>query len=303
MTTQGRPPVSEVPAAGTPTLSRTLEQTVSITPNPDRLEDLRAEYTETGMVTSDGAVWLFSQVVVLREQVQRLKAEAVVSVVPPATNQAAPVDRAAVLREAAERLAEMRAAEREWLPATGLHKGEQELRRLADEVQAGGPSREATEPQPETQTAPTAADVQHMLARMRTDAATHDLGHLLGLLARWAASSEGRDVLLDDLIAGGYRLPHACGNCEGIDPDSCLKNPDRAAPAVSSRPGTEQEAWDVPDARPGTTDYTLTHGAAKAQPAADGWRGATEIVPEREVQRLAATGLVGYRQDRGRLLH
>lgn len=33
------------------------------------------------------------------------------------------------------------------------------------------------------------------------------------------------------------------------------------------------------------------------------WRGATEIVPDREVQHLAATGLVGYRQDRGRLLH
>jgi hypothetical protein len=33
------------------------------------------------------------------------------------------------------------------------------------------------------------------------------------------------------------------------------------------------------------------------------WRGATELVPDREVQRLAAAGLVGYRQDRGRLLH
>ncbi|MFB7597226.1 hypothetical protein [Streptomyces sp. NPDC056160] len=47
-----------------------------------------------------------------------------------------PADRAAVLREAAGRLAELRAAEREWLPATGLHKGEQELRRMADETAA-----------------------------------------------------------------------------------------------------------------------------------------------------------------------
>lgn len=45
-------------------------------------------------------------------------------------------DRAAVLREAADRLAELRAAEREWLPATGLHKGEQELRRMAGETPA-----------------------------------------------------------------------------------------------------------------------------------------------------------------------
>jgi hypothetical protein len=164
----------------------------------------------------------------------------------------APADRAATLREAADTLGRMDydTDSHDYGYDTyrdawngGVMDGADKLRRMAVEAeQAGGPSREATEPQPETQTAPTAADVQHMLARMRTDAATHDLGHLLGLLARWAASSEGRDVLLDDLIAGGYRLPHACGNCEGIDPDSCLKNPDRAAPAVSSRPGTEQEA-------------------------------------------------------------
>ncbi|EGX60132.1 hypothetical protein SZN_09426 [Streptomyces zinciresistens K42] len=42
--------------------------------------------------------------------------------------------------------------------------------------------------------------------------------------------------------------------------------------------------------------------AAEAE-SADVWVGATEIVPDREVQRLAATGLVGYRQDGGRLLH
>jgi hypothetical protein len=33
------------------------------------------------------------------------------------------------------------------------------------------------------------------------------------------------------------------------------------------------------------------------------WYGAVELVPDREVERLAATGLVGYQQDRGRLLH
>jgi len=55
--------------------------------------------------------------------------DAVLAVLP------VPADRAAVLREAADRLAELRAAEREWLPATGLHKGEQELRRMTDEAQ------------------------------------------------------------------------------------------------------------------------------------------------------------------------
>jgi len=39
--------------------------------------------------------------------------------------------RGAALSWAADRLHGMRMAEREWLPATGLHQGEQELRRLA----------------------------------------------------------------------------------------------------------------------------------------------------------------------------
>lgn len=43
--------------------------------------------------------------------------------------------RAAAFREAADLLHDMRMAEREWLPATGLHKGEQALRRLADEAE------------------------------------------------------------------------------------------------------------------------------------------------------------------------
>jgi hypothetical protein len=42
--------------------------------------------------------------------------------------------RETAFREAAGRLHEMRMAEREWLPATGLHKGEQELHRMADEA-------------------------------------------------------------------------------------------------------------------------------------------------------------------------
>jgi hypothetical protein len=46
----------------------------------------------------------------------------------------ASTDRGAVLEEAADRLGELRIAEREWLVACGLDKGEQELRRVADET-------------------------------------------------------------------------------------------------------------------------------------------------------------------------
>lgn len=92
------------------------------------------------------------------------------------------------------------------------------LRRMADVPAAVVSGRAADETQ---------GAARQMLTRMRGDAATHDLGELLRLLAVWAASSEGRDALIDDLIAAGYRLPHACGNCDGIDPDTCLMNPDR----------------------------------------------------------------------------
>ncbi|MEV5189289.1 hypothetical protein [Streptomyces werraensis] len=39
------------------------------------------------------------------------------------------------------------------------------------------------------------------------------------------------------------------------------------------------------------------------QQVTEGWQGATEVISDAEVQRLAATGLVGYRQGRGQLLH
>ncbi|MFE3031540.1 hypothetical protein ACFXKY_07815 [Streptomyces canus] len=34
-----------------------------------------------------------------------------------------------------------------------------------------------------------------------------------------------------------------------------------------------------------------------------GWMGATDLASDREIAALAATGIVGYRQDNGRLLH
>lgn len=55
--------------------------------------------------------------------------------------------------------------------------------------------------------------------------------------------------------------------------------------------------------QPDTRPYVRQPATQPAPPTAGGWAGATEIVPDREVQRLAGTGLVGYRQDGGRLLH
>lgn len=55
----------------------------------------------------------------------------------------------------------------------------------------------------------TVGDAQQMLTRMRADAATHSLNGLLKLVSDWYRSSEGRDVLFEDLITAGYRLPEA----------------------------------------------------------------------------------------------
>jgi hypothetical protein len=52
------------------------------------------------------------------------------------------------------------------------------------------------------------ADAQHMSTRMQAAAVTPDHEHLLRLIARWAASGEGRDVLVEGLVAAGYRLPY-----------------------------------------------------------------------------------------------
>ncbi|MGW0012551.1 hypothetical protein ACWDVX_22750 [Streptomyces tendae] len=67
----------------------------------------------------------------------------------------------------------------------------------------------------------------------------------------------------------------------------------QAAP-VQHAPG---KAILCPDCR--TKGYIV----CQDDPTADPWRGATEVISDREVERLAATGLVGYRQGRGRLLH
>ncbi|MGW7712146.1 hypothetical protein [Streptomyces sp. NPDC054771] len=60
-----------------------------------------------------------------------------------------------------------------------------------------------TEPAP----APSVADVQTMVARMRADANAHSLTTLLDLIAAWYRSSEGRGGLFEALVRNGFRMP------------------------------------------------------------------------------------------------
>jgi hypothetical protein len=195
---------------------------------PDRLAAaLTARFTELGNPHSRMVVheqgpdgWPASHPVGPHRVAEVLRELLTADAVLPAS-----VDRADVLREAADAVRDgdlgprggmSRDYENGWWNSRAA--AEERIRRIAAET-----------PQPEP--TPTVADVQHMLTRMRADAATHDHHHLLRLIAKWAASSEGRDVLVDDLIAAGYRLPHACGDCGGVDPGSCPAHPDRAQPA------------------------------------------------------------------------
>ncbi|WP_435609998.1 hypothetical protein [Streptomyces sp. C10-9-1] len=64
---------------------------------------------------------------------------------------------------------------------------------------------------------------------------------------------------------------------------------------TTCRPDSPEDPHDSPLHH----DYRLSHDL----PEPSTWVGATELVSERKVAAVAATGIVGYRQNQGRLLH
>ncbi|THA72517.1 hypothetical protein E6R60_26675 [Streptomyces sp. A0642] len=90
---------------------------------------------------------------------------------------------------------------RQWKPDAPMS-----LRNGVDEILAAMPSRTADEAQ-QPDTGPTVGDVQAMLTRMQAAAADSSLTTLLGLIAAWYRSPEGRDVLIEGLEQAGFRLP------------------------------------------------------------------------------------------------
>jgi hypothetical protein len=170
-------------------------------------------------------------------------------------------------------------------PSMSVVEAEAALAPLEAAVRAGRQRDEAAGQAP---AAPTATDVHHMLARMRADAATHDIGHLLQILARWAASSEGRDALLNDLVAAGYRLPHAYGKCEDVDPPAptdtaavraalrdaadavfALDYDEMVSEQDDENLGSMREAWDLGTIHATELLRRLADETQDTQPAAD----------------------------------
>ncbi|KAB2976009.1 hypothetical protein F8R89_30855 [Streptomyces sp. SS1-1] len=157
-------------------------------------------------------------------------ADAVLAVLPP------PADRAAVLREAADRMSKKASALTEGLhdlahfvakdrlrEAEILDREADELRRLADETQ---PPEPVVTVHAAPDLSPAAAEALAALADVAKQQIVCDFDH--------------------------PHPEHPCGRRLLAPVDEAPQQPDT-------------EAWDVPDARPGTTDYTLTRPAADAQ--------------------------------------
>ncbi|MFM9811630.1 hypothetical protein ACKI16_24345 [Streptomyces scabiei] len=183
--------------------------------------------------------------------------------------------------------------------AEGVQRAVSELRRLAAEAQPASAS---------------VTDVQHMLTRMRANASTHDLGHLLRLIADWYRSSEGRDALFDDLIAAGYRLPE--GDEPAAEAPTTTKPETEALAAMFEGLGlllaTSSRDWGLyaPDAwlyavvlgwdcEQAEHDETCTHGAMEEMQQRHGW--SDEAVAKARRYRAAVRALTepaaGVRQD------
>lgn len=73
---------------------------------------------------------------------------------------------------------------------------------------------------------------KHAIAFNALDRALKDARIWLPFTGRQAAVDAVLEALdADDRDTARQTAPHVCGNCDGIDPDTCLANPDRA-PAV-----------------------------------------------------------------------
>lgn len=114
-------------------------------------------------------------------------------------------------------------------------------------------------------------------------------------------SGDFRPVTADELPDGGIcTYPTSAGSLSlrcGVD----VLIPQPAAGARQDEPVVTVHT--APDLSPAAEDALGALIDVAKQQATEGWRGATEVISDAEVQRLAATGLVGYRQGRGQLLH
>lgn len=133
------------------------------------------------------------------------------------------VSRAAVLREAAEHLIDLRdslitAPETTGQYLAGLERAARELRRLADE------ERDEQEAQANLD------QLADLLPRMADEVQPCDgCGHPEHSARECPVTLYGERCACDEPLAAEAppATTHSCGNCEGIDPDTCLMNPNR----------------------------------------------------------------------------
>lgn len=134
------------------------------------------------------------------------------------------------------------------------------------------------------------AEVQRLLAeRHSTNEALSDAAETIRVQRDRIAELEAltpAPIQTCQTCGAGYNLGQPCQVCAY-----------RALVAAELKRQAED-----PHAGPLHHAYELGRDLPEVTPQQE-WRGGTELVPDREIYALAATGLVGYRQNQGRLLH
>lgn len=210
----------------------------------------------------------------------------------------APADRAAVLNEVAAQYEQLLADigadtaqdPRYW---TGVQHVTLGLRRLADEAPVSAP----------------------LAAQLNTLADKWEKRGEYGDSSITDRARELRAVLADDAAAGVQppttseaHPPSVEYIAEVLELDGAWEYLGaHADPAVAARRRASVTRRH-PDAQTRTVRKTTTYTvepepAAPAVPEEPTWAGATELASDREIARASATGIVGYQQDQGRLLH
>jgi hypothetical protein len=116
-----------------------------------------------------------------------------------------------------------------------------------------------------------------------------------------AAAGDGSTRTVDEDPIAYSLTPEALHAASGAVIETPTRSEDVAPQAQKLRGLLARQRAAVED--PHDSELHHDYRVGRDLPEVTAWAGVTDIAPPGEVQHLAATGLVGYRQDQGRLLH
>lgn len=217
-----------------------------------------------------------------------------VTAAAPAAASPAPADRAALLRAAD--LVDERADDL-WAPGTKanaeMHADAAKLRRMADE--APGPDRCSACRYVPCDNCRSGGEASGPWL-VRKICCGRDDGE--AEFASWAEADRFREAYVDSARIADHERSAIVQAAAGRTDDE----PAAGLPAGGTPQNGARKACSCGQ---GGCEYCDVDDDAdeEQQPAPMLWMGATELAPDRVITALAATGLIGYRQNSGRLLH